>query len=226
MIILIMAIFAILAFWANMVMKKPILRYLVTIIMFAGLVVSVTAIVANMHDHYGMKTETTTVKKEIYSAGPAEQTFGVLLYQGVGSDGKENAYIYKASATASRVTVSKPDLKTSSRQVSVSGNKAYRIVKTTRYVYKTDLYRLLFGIADNDHQLKNYHIVYQVPDTWVAMTPEQAKALPAKMTPKSAEEKAAMAMQQQQLAALAKTDPDKAASLQAQQVKKILNNQK
>ena len=65
MIILIMAIFAILAFWANMVMKRPILRYLVTIIMFAGLIASVVAIVANMHDHYGMKTETTTVKKEI-----------------------------------------------------------------------------------------------------------------------------------------------------------------
>ena len=44
-----------------------------------------------------------------------------------------------------------------------------------------------------------------------------------KMTPKTDAEKQALAQQQAQLAALAKTDPDKAAQLQVAAVKKALN---
>lgn len=225
MIILIMALFAAVAFFGNMMIKSSPLRYLVTVLMFAGLIASVVAIVANMHDHYGMETETTTQKTQIFSAGSEQQSFGVLLYQTVGTSGKENAYIYKQVNTDKKVTISKPDLNTTSERENISGNKAYRVVETTRYVYKSDWYRLFFGIADNNRELKSKHVIYQVPDTWVAMTTKQAKSLPSKLAPKNDDEKAVVAAQQQQLAALAKTDPDKAATLQVQQVKKILNIQ-
>ena len=64
MIILIMALFAILAFLASMTIKKSGIRYAVTLIMFAGLILSVIMVIANMHDHYGMTSVTTTTKKE------------------------------------------------------------------------------------------------------------------------------------------------------------------
>ncbi len=64
MVILIMALFAILAFLASMTIKKSGIRYAVTLIMFAGLILSVIMVIANMHDHYGMTSVTTTTKKK------------------------------------------------------------------------------------------------------------------------------------------------------------------
>lgn len=223
MIILIMAIFAILAFLANMMLENRSIRLVSTSIMFIGLIISVVAIVLNMHDHYGMKQVTTTDKEQIYTAGSSSQGFGMLLHQAVGTNGKENVYIYKTSSDAKKTHVAKPDLKTTSNQQSISGNKAYKITKTTRWVYKNDTYKLLFGIADNNKTLKHRNTTYQVPSTWVSLTTVQAKTLSAKMTPKTDAEKVAAAEQQKQLAALAQTDPDKAAQMQVKAVKTALN---
>lgn len=225
MIIIILALFAILAFWANMTIKTVVVRYVTTAVMFVGLILSVIAMVANMHQHFGMKSVVTTTKTAIYSAGSAQQNFGVLLYQGVGTAGKENVYIYKASPKAVHTTLAKPDLNTTSSRVAVDGNKAYKVVRTTRYVYRNNAYKFLFGLADNNYQLKQRHVTYQVPATWVAMTPEQAKSLSAKMAPKTPEAQAGAAAQQAQLAALAQADPDKAATLQVVQIKKVLEIQ-
>ncbi|MDI6552976.1 DUF4811 domain-containing protein [Leuconostoc falkenbergense] len=223
MIILLIALFAILAFVANMMITNRGVRIVTTVIMFAGLILSVAGVAANMNAHYGMKEVTTTTKKQIYTAGTASQGFGLLLYQSVGTNGAENVYVYRATDSAKKTTVAKPSLKTSSRMSNISGNKAYKITKTTRYVYKNATMRLMFGIGGNNHQLKNKHVIYQVPSTWVALTTTQAKSLQSKMTPKTDAEKQALAQQQAQLATLAKTDPDKAAQLQVAAVKKALN---
>lgn len=222
MIIIILAVFAVLAFWANMTIKSTVTRYVTVTVMFIGLTLSVIAIVANMHSHFGMKTVVTTTKTEIYSAGSPQQQFGVLLYQSVGTAGKENVYIYKASPDAKKTTLAKPDLKTTSQRVAVAGDKAYKIVQTTRYVYRNNTYKFLFGWADNNHQLKHKHVIYQVPATWIAMTPDQAKSLAAKMAPKTPEEQAGAAAKQAKLAALAKIDPDRAARAQVDQIKQVL----
>jgi hypothetical protein len=115
-------------------------------------------------------------------------------------------------------------LKTTSRRESIAGNKAYKVTKTTRWVYKNNTYKLLFGIADNNKSLKHRRTIYQVPSTWIALTTTQAKSLSAKMTPKTDAEKAAAAEQQKQLAELAQKDPDKAAQMQVKAVKAALDS--
>ncbi|AFS41111.1 DUF4811 domain-containing protein [Leuconostoc gelidum] len=222
MIILIMALFAIAAFLASMTIKKSGIRYAVTLVMFAGLILSVIMVIANMHDHYGMTSVTTTTKKEIHSAGPTTQNFGMLLYQQIGTDGKENAYIYKTAAQDKKTTVAKPDLNMTTSHVNVSGNKAYKVTKTTRFVYKSNGFKLLFGVANNDGEIKHRQVIYQVPPTWVALTTEQAKSLASKLAPKSAAERTIAAQQQRQLSDLAKSNPDQAARLTVNQVKKVL----
>lgn len=222
MIILIMAVFAIVAFFANMTIKSSGVRYAITLLMFTGLIVSVVALVANMHNHYGMEKVTTTTKKAIYSAASSDQGFGMLLYQNVGTNGKENVYIYRQSATDKKTTISKPDLKTSSSRTNITGNQAYQVTKTTRFVYKSSGFKLLFGIANNNHELQHRHVNYQVPATWITMTTVQAKALPGKLAANATADKASAEQQKKQLAVLAQTDPDKAATIQVEQIKKIL----
>ena len=69
MIILLIALFAILAFVANMMITNRGIRIVTTVIMFVGLIASVAGVAANMNSHYGMKEVTTTTKKQIYTAG-------------------------------------------------------------------------------------------------------------------------------------------------------------
>ena len=106
--------------------------------------------------------------------------------------------------------------------VNVSGNKAYKVTKTTRFVYKSNGFKLLFGVANNDGEIKHRQVIYQVPPTWVALTTEQAKSLASKLAPKSAAERTIAAQQQRQLSDLAKSNPDQAARLTVNQVKKVL----
>ena len=63
MIIIILAVFAVLAFWANMTIKSTVTRYVTVTVMFIGLTLSVVAIVANMHSHFGMKKVVTTTQQ-------------------------------------------------------------------------------------------------------------------------------------------------------------------
>ena len=72
-----------------MMLENRVIRLLTALIMFIGLIISVIGIVANMHDHYGMKAVTTTKTANLYSEGDANQGFGMLLYQGVGTNGKK-----------------------------------------------------------------------------------------------------------------------------------------
>ena len=95
MIIVILAVFAVLAFWTNMTIKSTVLRYVTATLMFIGLTLSVVAIVANMHSHFGMKTVVTTTKTEIYSAGITATTIWGTFVSKCWDSGKENVYIYK-----------------------------------------------------------------------------------------------------------------------------------
>ncbi|HEY4399470.1 MAG TPA: DUF4811 domain-containing protein [Lactobacillaceae bacterium] len=233
MIILFLVIFAVLAFLSAFLIQNTPLRLVATTIMFAGVIASVVGIVANSHDQFGMDKVTTTTKRQIYTAGTKDQGFGMLLYQNIGTDGKSKAYIYRAKADDKDVTVTPKlsktmtleqtleNVKVSSKQVATSGNKAYVTTKKTEYVYKADWAKFLFGIANNDHQVIKVVNTYAVPANWLALSTDQAATLKSKQADLK---KQAMANPQQAmaLAQLQKTNPDKAAALQVQSIKKVL----
>ncbi|MDF7627093.1 DUF4811 domain-containing protein [Lactobacillaceae bacterium L1_55_11] len=221
MIIVILVIFTILAFLALMMIKPMVWRVLGTVIGLLGMVASVALITANMHDHYGMKTVTTTTTRQIYSATNS-QGYGVLLYQNLGTDGQEKIYIYRDQTTSNKPKAVTPDLNMISSQKTIDGDKAYRKDTKTSYVYKNSFYKFLFGIADNNHETKSQRVVYEIPDTWIVLSTQQAKTLQAKLTPKTDEEKQAFAEQQQEFQATAQSDPDEAARNQVDNIKSIL----
>lgn len=221
MIVVLLFLFVVFAFVSIMMFKNKLARIVGTIVGIGGVVLSVGLITANMSQHFGMKTEVKTTKTQIYSASNTKG-YGVLLYQAVGTNGKENVYIFRHALDAKQPTVVKPDLKTSTERTTISGDKAYQVTKDTRYVYKNDFWKFMFNIADNDGELKQRSVSYQLPDNWLAMTTQQAKELQAKLTPKTDEEKAAFAQKQKAIAEMTQNDPQAAAKLQIQQIKSVL----
>ncbi|CAK8054344.1 DUF4811 domain-containing protein [Eupransor demetentiae] len=183
MIILLLLIFVIFAFYTILYLEKPLWRILGGVIGFAGIIASVALITANMHDHFGMKTETVTSKTQIYSAASTASSddYGVLLYQPLGTNGKENVYIYRSQKNSLQPKPTEPDLKTTTKRQSISGEKAYLYTKTTRYVYKNGFWSFLFGWADNNKEIKTRTQTYQIPDNWIALSTAQAKQLQKKL---------------------------------------------
>ncbi|KYP19681.1 hypothetical protein AKL13_01394 [Streptococcus parauberis] len=105
-------------------------------------------------------------------------------------------------------------------------DKAIVITTTKRYVWASDFAKMMYGFGDENHELISEKAQVIVPkDTWLVLTPKQAKKL-ANLVPqlKAQQEKAMkanpkMAMQMQ---ALAKKDPKAFTKMQVEQLKKAL----
>lgn len=61
--------------------------------------------------------------------------------------------------------------------VETGADSAQLETKTTRWVYKSDLSRFLFGIADNDGQYVSRTNTFSLPDSWEVLSVDQAKKL-------------------------------------------------
>lgn len=221
MIIILLILFVILAFFAIMLVKDAKLRWLYTALSFAAVAFCLVLITGNAHDHWGMKVKTTTKKVQIYSAQD-QNTYGVLAYQPVGTSGREKAFVYKASTTAKEATVAKPDLKTKTAIQDIDGNQAFQVTKTKEYIYDNGFYQFLFGWAGNNHEVKSKQVTYQVPATWIALSTQDGAKLKAILAQKMGDADFISWIQQNKQEAA--DDPDQAAKDAVSYYKNALAN--
>ena len=88
--------------------------------------------------------------------------------------------------------------------------KATVTTKTTRRVWSSDFYKLLFSVGGEQNELVKQNSVVSVPkDTWLVLTSMEAQL-------KADPQKAA------QLAALQKSNPTEYAKMQVKQIKQLL----
>lgn len=120
-----------------------------------------------------MEKETTAKTTPLVSSADNEN-FDLLLYQPLG-DGTEKIYLYKTDADQEEPKQTGTDKVTN--VVETGADSAQLETKTTRWVYKSDLSRLLFGIADNDGQYVSRTNTFSLPDSWEVLSVDQAKKL-------------------------------------------------
>ena len=183
MIIAILILFVLLAFYSTVYIKKRSLSNILSVIFFIGVIGSVFAIVRNDHDHLGMKTVTEKQTVDLVSAAP-KKGMNMLLYQQVGTKGKENVYVYKTDKSQKKPKHTKVESYISNKVVTDNGNA--KLVQESKYrVYKSDFMKFMFGIADNDHQLVSRKNTFHVNKDWLVLSTDQAKALQKKMKDKT-----------------------------------------
>ncbi|MDR0199295.1 MAG: DUF4811 domain-containing protein [Streptococcaceae bacterium] len=104
MIILLIIIFAALAIVGFFYMKGAagnIVGGLTTIL----LLISMVGLIYHDTAHWGMKTETTTTTKQIYSIAGTQAAYGVMLKEPFGTDSGNYIFMYKSDANDKDVTV-------------------------------------------------------------------------------------------------------------------------
>jgi hypothetical protein len=170
---LLIVVISVIAFALLNVFAKNKAQTVFSLILGLVFVLSLTAMMANLTSHFGMEKETITKTQTLVSSSDSDQ-MDLLLYQPLG-DGTEKIYLYRTDESQEKPKQTRDEYVTN--HVVENAESAQKETKTTRWTYKSDFYRLLFGIADNDKQFIKEENTFSIPDSWALLTVDQAKKL-------------------------------------------------
>ena len=171
--ILILIVLSVLGFASLNVFAQKTWQTGLSLVLGAVFVVSLIALIANLTYHFGMEKTVTNKTTTLVSSGDTDD-FDLLLYQPLG-DGTEKIYLYKTDASQSEPKQTGTEQVTNI--VETGADEAQLSSNTTRWVYQNDVYRFLFGIADNENEYIERTNTFSVPDAWFVLSVDQAKKL-------------------------------------------------
>lgn len=183
MIIVILILAAILFIYFNVIPGKG-----HTIISWLSLIVTslcILGIVAHDYNHWGMKTETQISKQSLVSS--ATPNLPLLLYQPLGN-GTEKVYLYKTNNEQKKPKAIKLDKVSTEIKHSAQANLQ---IETTRYVYRDDFSRIMFGIFAHNNELKQRKYIFTIPSNWKVISTRDMKKLQKQLEEKVQAQKAA-----------------------------------
>lgn len=183
MIIIILILAAILFIYFNVIPGKG-----HTIISWLSLIVTslcILGIVAHDYNHWGMKTETQISKQNLVSS--ASPNLPLLLYQPLGN-GTEKVYLYKTSNEQKKPKAIKLDKVSTEIKHSTQANLQ---IKTTRYVYRDNFSRIMFGVFAHDNELKQRKYIFSIPTSWKVISTKDMQKLQKQMQEKMQAQKTA-----------------------------------
>lgn len=234
LIILLVIVFMIGTFFGFMFIQNRLVRWLVGGTSFLLLAASVAMLTVHINDNWGMKEVTTATSRRIYTAGDKAAPYGLLIKSEIGKDTHNYVFVYRQNKTADKAEAHfKPDEKHISEAIKktatyelVDDNKAMLTTQTTRRVWTSNFYKVLFGIGGEENELVKQHATISVPkNTWLVLTQNQVKKLSQEapeMKKQMAEQMAANPQKAAQLVALQKSNPTAYAELQVKQIKQLL----
>ncbi|KRK45448.1 DUF4811 domain-containing protein [Dellaglioa algida] len=173
MIIILLVIAVVLFFLTWNLIRNNAVSYTLGGIFALCIIVLGGMIVVNYSTHYGMEKVTTTKTESLASMS---KDTNLLVYQPIGTDGSEKVVVYKNTASQTKTKHTQTDDTTSKIVENAKSNKL--VVKETRWVYKNNTYKLMFGIADNNHVLIKRTNTFYVKKDMLVLTANQAKAMP------------------------------------------------
>ena len=183
MIIVILILAAILFIYFNVIPGKG-----HTIISWLSLIVTslcILGIVAHDYNHWGMKTETQISKQSLVSS--ATPNLPLLLYQPLGN-GTEKVYLYKTNNEQKKPNAIKLDKVSTEIKHSAQANLQ---IETTRYVYRDNFSRIMFGVFSYNNELKQRKYIFTIPTSWKVISTKDMQKLQKQMQEKMQAQKTA-----------------------------------
>lgn len=176
MIIIILILAAILFIYFNVIPGKG--HSLISWISLIITSLCILGIVAHDYNHWGMKTETHTVKQNLVSS--ATPNLPILLYQPLGN-GTEKVYLYKTNNKQKKPKTIKLN------KVSTKVQKAKQAslkIKTVRYVYRDNFSRIMFSVFNHNNELKHREYIFNIPSNWKVISTKDMQKLQKQMQEK------------------------------------------
>ena len=183
MIIVILILAAILFIYFNVIPGKG-----HALISWLSLIVTslcILGIVAHDYNHWGMKTETEINKQSLVSS--ANPNLPLLLYQPLGN-GTEKVYLYKTNNEQKKPKAIKLDKVSTEIKHSAQANLQ---IETTRYVYRDNFSRIMFGVFAHDNELKQRKYIFTIPSSWKVISTKDMQKLQKQMQEKIQAQKTA-----------------------------------
>lgn len=175
MILFVLCISAFLFFYSfNLVTKNKAVHAITSIVFAVLFILSTFFITINFHDHYGMHKVTNEKTSTLVSSIP--KGFDALMYQPIGTSGKDKVVIFRTSEKQSKANPTSTD-KVENKIITTNDSKAKLVTKTVKYEYNSSANRFWFDLAQKPTRVKTVHYFY-VPKSWMVLTVKQAKALP------------------------------------------------
>lgn len=176
------------------------------------LIASITAFVMHDTNHLGMKEEVTT---KTYHLASLNDKMNILTYKQLGTSGKEKVFVYKTSVNQKKPLKTRVAVDT---KITLHKNATANKVKvtSTHYVYKDKLSEVMFGILNDNKQLKNKQYDFYVDNSWLVVDTDTAAKLPSLLKSHQADMQATI--QANMKASMQQAQKDKANMSQEQQI--------
>lgn len=139
-------------------------------------IASLTGIIANDYQHFGM-TKTTTTQTKSLASTVANPKADLLLYHPLGN-GKEKVYLYATADQPQKML--KTPLEDTHIKINRTTKKAQLVTQKTYWTYQSKSAKFWFGLAKNDQQLIKRQLTFEIPHNWLIMSDTKAKALQQK----------------------------------------------
>lgn len=155
-------------------------RLILTSISGAILIGSIILISANFSNHYGMAKETLEKQKIIFPVNTIG-TKKIILYKYVGTNSQKRVVIYATDKQSKNIKNTGIDEYTTNRIKYSKKDVAYIISKETTWSYKSNIYKLLFSISGNNHELIKKNNTVFLPNDWQTLSVKEGKTLKRKL---------------------------------------------
>lgn len=176
-------VFAALAYYFAVFLKNKRLGYTLTTVFLVLFVLSLGLLVGNEYGHFGMEKATVNTSRQITTV---KKGSNILLYKKLGTNGKEQVYIYRTpdTADAKKPNTTKADVNVTNKVKQGDYDTSTLDQKTTRWQYKNDFYAFLFNLSKNNHEMVKQTNTFKVGQDWLVLTTSQANALNKKLKDK------------------------------------------
>lgn len=143
-------------------------------------IASTGIVTLNYSHHFGMKKVTTSSSKVIYSA-TSKQAMPVILYQPVGTSGRDDVYLYNESPDQKKPSHTATNEQTRNYLQYTNSDQVRLATKETRWQYRSGWDHFLFAGSGMDGKLVKQTNTFYYPRYYVKATPKQMKQLAAQM---------------------------------------------
>ncbi|MCL2676534.1 MAG: DUF4811 domain-containing protein [Streptococcaceae bacterium] len=187
MIILFIALFTVLTFFGFMFMKSRALQLIVGGLSLLLLASSVLMLTLHIKDNWGMKTVSQTEIHQIYTAGDTKSNFGMLINQELGTNTGNYVLVFRNNESDGKAEThfapeqNKIDLdainNTGTFEMTNKGS-AEVVVEKKVTQFNNGFMKFLFNIGGQDNKVVSSRSTVKIPkESWIALTPDQAKQL-------------------------------------------------
>ncbi|KRN99849.1 DUF4811 domain-containing protein [Companilactobacillus kimchiensis] len=184
MIIVSIIICAVLGYYFAVFIENKKVGYSLSLTFIALFVLSLVLLISNEYGHLGMQKVTD---EKTYQIQSVQKGSNLLLKKELGTNGKEDVYIYRTPETANKKKPQTTKVDSQVKNVVKTGDysAATMTKKTTRWEYKNDFYSFLFGLSDNNKEFIKQKNTFKVGNDWLVLTTTQASQLQKKMKSKA-----------------------------------------